>query len=297
MVDRTRTRPQPSFASGTGHFRELPSLPSVIARLVELDRASKGYSDEVEELVASDPSFAIHIVSAANSAASSPASPICTIGSALARVGSSAAVEMLISTGITRVFVPRDEWERSLWRHSIQVAIAAREITIRAGDTGLDANEAYLGGLLHDVGRLVMFQESSDLLHEVDDAPWDSPEGLLATEESVYGIDHAALGAVAAKGWGLPGRLVGVIEHHHDPSALLPGTVSRLAEVVRLADAAMFPSAMADHIGYAGAAIDTVEDNLMPLVSGWMRLDAVELHDLITETTLRADSIGSRLGV
>ena len=110
-----------------------------------------------------------------------------TLGAAVARIGSLHAANLVVALGISRVFIPRDDWERSLWRHALQVALAARALVAHAQPSGLAPDEAYLVELLHDVGRFVMFQEAPDQLRRVDEGDWDTPEALIGLREGRTG--------------------------------------------------------------------------------------------------------------
>lgn len=179
------------------HLDELPVLPMVLVRLLALDPDDEHLPDRVVSLIESEPNFSTRVLAAANSAASSPVAHITTLPNAIARIGTTGASNLVLTIGVTRVFVPRDDWEWSLWRHALQVALAAR-------------------ALLHDIGRFVMFQEAPDQLREIDEGTWDSPEQLVSLEREICGVDHAELGALACHVWGLPDEIVDVVRHHHD---------------------------------------------------------------------------------
>ncbi len=279
--------------------RELPVLPTVVGQLMVLDREAEGYFERVLELIESDPTFAARMMSAANAASSSPANPISSVRAALARLGSSGASSMILAVAVSRVFIPRDPWEKSLWRHALQVAGAARALTAYLDDgSEVSDDDAYTAGLLHDVGRLVMFGEAPETLREIDEGDWATPEALIDVERSICGVTHAELGAMACRQWGLPPSLTEVVRRHHEPqSDTKTGTVEALVATIRFADIAMFPSALPGTPGFADASLSEIEDVLLPKVPGGISVTAANLRRLIIETASDVDETCVALGL
>lgn len=278
---------------------ELPVLPTVVARLMTLDREDEGYFETVLGLIESDPTFAARMLSAANAASSAPSSPIGSVRAALARLGSSGASSMILAVAVSRVFIPRDPWEKSLWRHALQVAAAARALAGHSDDTiELSGDDAYTAGLLHDVGRLVMFGEAPDTLRAIDEGEWASPEALIEVERSICGLTHPELGAMACGNWGMPNQLTAAVLHHHEPDIdPLAGSVEAMVATIRFADLAMFPSAVVGSPGYADASRRTIEEELLPKVPQGILLTAESLHELIRTTTTEVEATCVALGV
>lgn len=278
---------------------ELPVLPTVVGQLMVLDREDDGYFDRVLELIESDPTFASRMLSAANAASSSPTSPVISVRAALSRLGSAAAANMILAVAVSRVFIPRDKWEKSLWRHAIQVGGAMRSLaTFADGDLDLDGDEAYTAGLLHDVGRLVMFDEAPETLRQVYEGDWDSPDALVEFELSICGISHCELGQMALERWGLPSVLGEVVLHHHEPNIdPRANRVGALAATTRFADLAMFPSALSGDAGYDAESLETIERELMPKLPSGISISPSELQEVIRTTIAESELTCIALGI
>lgn len=82
-------------------------------------------------------------------------------------------------------------------------------------DLDVDPGSAYLVGLLHDIGRFVMFEHATSDLQIVDESDWQSPEALLEAEKGVFGYAHSELGGLACKHWGLPDAITQAVRRHH----------------------------------------------------------------------------------
>ena len=278
---------------------QLPVLPTVVARLMMLDHDSDAYFDRVLELLESDPTFAARILAAANSAASGPRSPVTSVRTALTRLGSEVASNVVLTAAVSRVFVPSDDWERSLWRHAMQVASASRALCHPVGnDAAFGPDDAYAAGLLHDIGRFVMFQEAPDILREVDEDQWDTPEALIEAEVTIAGVTHGVLGELACAHWGLPTIIQQVALRHHEPDLdAAAGATEALIALIRFADLAMFPSAMPGAPGYGDASLELLESSLMPEVPDGVSLSMERLREVIVTTTQEVDVLCAALGI
>lgn len=278
---------------------ELPVLPTVVGQLMTLDRDADDYFDRLLTLIESDPTFAARMLSAANAASSSPSDPITSVRGALARLGASGASSMILALAISRVFIPRTPWEKSLWRHALQVAAAARAMA-QHGDPGveLSGDEAYTAGLLHDVGRLVMFGEAPELLQSIDEGNWESPQELIELELQICGLTHGQIGQMACDHWGLPKVLGLTVLHHHDPFRdATVGRVEALVSVIHFADLAMFPSAMPGTPGWADADVGDVEREFEDKIPQGISLSGTALHRIIRQTAEEVDVTCVALGI
>jgi HD-like signal output (HDOD) protein len=206
-----------------GRIRELPILPAVIISLLVLDPADPGYFDHVVAYVNGDPGFAARLLQYANSAAMAPPKPITTINSALIRVGARGAVELIVAHSAARIFLPRKEWERGLWVHATLVGWMMRSLSPLLAGERANPDAAYLFGLLHDIGRFVLYLEAPDDLRAVDETDWDSPEALVQAETEICGFTHAELGYLALRKWSLPDSLALAVRYHHTTPFPPPG--------------------------------------------------------------------------
>ena len=220
------------------HVDELPLLPQVLVRILQLSPSADDYFEQFEELARQDPSFAVRVVALANSAASAPMVPVASIRESLTRMGVSAVNGLVASLAVQRVFMPSDPTQVRLWRHAIQVAVAAQKIAAVARRLGVDPGHAYLAGLLHDIGRFVMLEHAAPDLLKVDESKWTSPEELVQADVDVYTYTHSELGYLACRRWGLPDEVCHVVQTHHDKldSVIEPGSVEATTFCVQIAD-------------------------------------------------------------
>ena len=281
-----------------GALASLPVLPQAVVTLMQLDPSSDGYFDEVLVLLEVEPNFATRVLKLANSAKYGNQEPVETLASAMARIGSTGAAELVVALAVTRVFVPRDDWERSLWRHAIQVAVAARELAQRTDDPSVSPETAYVCGLLHDIGRFVMLQEAPETLRRIDEGDWHDPQALVQLEQSICGLTHAELGARACERWKIPATIVQVIRDHHLPQEAEPrGSASKLRALVSTADLVMFPSAMPGTEDLEGANLMTLREIAKHRLPAFLHLSVPELRELLEDATRLSRNLASKLGL
>ncbi|MDJ0698686.1 MAG: HDOD domain-containing protein [Woeseiaceae bacterium] len=217
---------------------DLPMLPQVLVRILQLDPNADDYFEEFGKLTKEDPAFAVRVIALANSSASAPAVPIVSIRDALARMGIGAIRSFVASLAVQRVFLPTKPNEVSLWQHSVFTAFAAAQIAEVIPKLEVDPAEAYLIGLLHDIGRFVMFEHAAPCLLKVDESHWETPEQLIEADVEVYKFTHSELGHRACVRWRLPESIGDAIRLHHTPidGEIAPGSRNAMQFCLQVAD-------------------------------------------------------------
>ena len=282
------------------HIDNLPVLPLAIANLMALDPNDDDYFDDVVHILETEPNFAARVLTVANSATSAPTRPVTTLPGAVARIGSRSATNLVLAVSVTKVFVPRDPWERSLWRHGVQVAHAARLLAGHVTDDArINSEEVYTCALLHDVGRFVFFQEAPDKLRTIDEGDWDTPEALVEQELAVCGLTHPEVGAMACAKWGLPEVIEQTVRQHHKR---LPETISTATEkviaLVRLADFAMFPSTMPGTESLDESLdADEMAAFLESHQPAFLSLSGAQMKEILRQARIDADEACQLLGI
>jgi len=274
--DTTLIRMQSKIAlhSMEEKIKELPLLPQVLVRILQLDPKSEEYFEEFEFSAKEDPAFAVRIIALANSAASSPVAPISVIRDALARMGATTVASFVASLAVQRVFMPTEANQIRLWQHSISTAVGAQRISELVPGLMIEPGHAYLVGLLHDVGRFVMFEHAPKQLLEVDEHDWQTPDDLEVVDIEVFNFTHSELGYLACEHWGVPEAIADIIRHHHTP---LDGTIQPGS-----ADATTFCVQVADRL-----SVTLVDNPDLEELSNEQRQERVALHCLKTEEERR----------
>lgn len=204
---------------------EIPSIPLVLVRIIQTLDADKSSSKELEELILHDPALSARILRLANSAFYSFRARVKTISHAITLLGMNLVTSLAIGINIFDTFTKGAKGEaihiNQLWMHSCGVGVMVKEIWIRRGGSAKEGEFAFLCGLLHDLGKAVLFKTYPGHYSSIFAiAKSDTDPAISSYEVENYGVDHAAVGEMLAKQWGFPLELASVIRSHHDPLAL-----------------------------------------------------------------------------
>lgn len=201
----------------------LGSMPEVAARLDRMLEDENSSAWDIGRVIEQDPGLSAALLRLANSALYNVGGvPVTAADRAVTMVGAGRVRDLAYSVFAVSAFsgIPDDLVNmQSFWEHSLRSATAASAIASHAGLPHGDA--LFVAGLLHDIGKLVMYglrpDASHKVLERVRQAPGDSEVDL---EREAFGFDHAAVGAALADRWALPRALGAAIAHHHDCGGL-----------------------------------------------------------------------------
>lgn len=218
------------------HVGELPPIPQVAQRALQVIRNPQSNMAELAELLSLDEAMTSLVLRWSNSSYYGLRYPVATVQQAVVYLGHRTLHSLILAASVASILnraVPGYHLERGqLWRHSLGTAVGARTVAAQFG--AKLAEEAYHAGLLCDIGKLAMDM----LLRRMPEyEPDQSIQGFNELETEYFGFDHAQLGAEMACRWGLPAALVDAIANHHSPSEATDGRI--LADAVHLSDAAM----------------------------------------------------------
>jgi len=250
----------------------LPVFPAVAVRVLSTFRSSNSdvSPSRLEALACNDQVLAGEIIHAANSCIYGVSRTISRLGEAIVYVGFETARNLLIAAAMKPLFA--SVAMRELWRHSLDVAQLAHTLAVKSD--AADRDEAFLAGLVHDAGRLLLSllpREIAELHARVTEQGCPA----LMADLLVSGLDHAELSAMVLKKWKFPEHLVQAAGLHHKPELSgesLP-SILYLAEIL---------SGSKEDI-HAGTRIDAAMARL--------HLAAQDLVDLSDRTSPAIDAI------
>jgi putative nucleotidyltransferase with HDIG domain len=216
--------------------REISSLPEVTTRIVEVVEDPKSTAQDMHEIVRHDPALAAKVLKVVNSAFYGLPSQIASLDRAIVMLGLSAVKNIALAASLSRLFRPGSISarfaSRDLWTHCVAVGVCTR---LLAQASFGHVEEAFVAGLVHDMGLLVEFQLFPEKLKAVAERCEAQPQDFRASERELIGGDHQAFGAALASKWKFPPGLRCAISRHHDPENLKP-ELRRTVTAVRLAD-------------------------------------------------------------
>ncbi len=226
----------PSLVERLDAIEDLPTIPHTMqAVLSSLDSVSSS-ADKLEEIIKEDPVLTAKVLKIANSAAYGAGTEISSLSRAIVVVGFDEVRNIVIGLSLSGIFCDDlgfDEFDAvEIWLHSIGVATCAKMIAQEVD--GLDPDEMFTVGMLHDLGRILFCLYFPDELRDILGTV--NSDGISLTEaEEKYGLAHSEIGAYLAYRWKLGAFMVNVIRFHHHPHKA--GDHAKAAAAINLADA------------------------------------------------------------
>ena len=216
--------------AAAGGQLQLPSVPRVVRRLISQLRDPAASVVELVDELEQEPQLAARTLRIANSPYYCGRRSLASLRDAVAIIGMNTLRTLVISGGLEAVFVAVPGVNlRQFWLDATITAKAARNLARLAGG---DAEAAFLAGLLHNVGHLILCQAFADTLpRALAGARSARGRELAAVEREACGMDHAQVGAAWLDELGFPASILDAVAHHLD-SDVAPGT---LAPVLALA--------------------------------------------------------------
>ena len=259
----------------------LPAMPQILIKLIEHLQADDLGMPELAALVATDAGMTTKILGVANSSAYHRSGRSIGLEQSLVALGTDMIKMLVISESVFQTFnnFPHSGSTdlRSFWKHSLTAAVIARDLAKRMDYAHLE--EAYLAGLLHNVGRLALLaaapQEYAFNFTARDD------EELCAVEQRTLQITHSEAGAWLIERWQLDSFLADSVLYHHEPSSRLEGSPP-LIRIVRLAHL------MATHDAQDDAVIGSM---------GLCGLDADAIDPIMASAQRQVDRSAAHLGI
>ncbi len=198
---------------------KLPSFPQVAAKLMEISKDKAASLKDLSKIVETDPGISVRVLEIVNSAMYGLKRKITALSEAVVFLGLDEIKKLSIGMTIfEKVFKSGNtkQFDRLLfWRHSLCVAVLSMEIAKEIGYP--DPEEAYIAGLLHDVGKIFLDLQGKVNYGEFIEALSKSSDLVIERERSVIGLGHDDIGAFFASLWKLPQKLVLAIKYHHQP--------------------------------------------------------------------------------
>lgn len=198
---------------------KVAALPAVAIKFSEAVQNPLTSNNDLEKIISEDSALASKVLMIANSALFNFPSKIDTIAKAITIIGQKQLSEIILSCSVVEMFkgIPQDVIDMDLfWRHSIAVATASRLLASARHEQNVE--RFFTAGLLHDIGKLIIFVEAPKYALEVVNKCKESSKLMHKVEKEVLGFDHAKLGAMLLKKWKLPDSVISAVYYHHMPS-------------------------------------------------------------------------------
>ncbi|MDC1067527.1 HDOD domain-containing protein [Candidatus Kapabacteria bacterium] len=208
------------------NITDLPVVPAHLGQILKSLDNPNIRAKKLAEQIETDQSLTTKILKAANSPYYGSAGRISTIELAIVIMGLNTIKEIIIGMVVRKFFnkVPSYLFDVKLfWNYSIYCGSASRLIARKIGFK--KAGEAFVAGLMHDLGILIIIQYFSHEFSEINSLVQSGKYTMRKAEQLVIGADHCELGSWLANKWSLPAPLVNSIKYHHSKPSDLPDDI------------------------------------------------------------------------
>ncbi|MBU8869292.1 MAG: HDOD domain-containing protein [Gemmatimonadales bacterium] len=236
-ADKTAVPDQtPTAEALVAGVKELPPMPHVISRVLELLADVNSQASDMVEVLSRDPVLVARLIRVSNSVLYGRGQETTSLGQAVVRLGGKTLRSLVMAASMKTLF-PMDQtnvgiWGQSLWQHSIECGLAARRVAQLAGYS--DPEEAFVAGVLHDIGKVVILLNKPDEFRLILKRQALEKESFGSAERAILGFDHTDVGELLLNKWQMPGNLRACVKHHHDPAGADSDT--QLANIVAAAN-------------------------------------------------------------
>lgn len=205
----------PDLAAAIASTKTLPPAPQVYEELTSEIAKEEPSLAAVSAIVATDPALTAKILQLVNSAFFALRREVTSIDQAVALLGMKTVAGLTLTVGLFDTKQPEPAVAALLnetRERSLAAAAVAKSIAIAEGGTPADGDAAFLAGILHDCGKLVVALNWPQAFVQIESAGTS-----LHAERAGYGLDHCKAGAYLLGVWGLPDEIVEAVAYHHQP--------------------------------------------------------------------------------
>lgn len=211
----TRTSPDKRFAF-LDAIRELPSLPQVIVGISRVAADPGAGAQQLADVILKDQALTMKVLRISNSAQYAVCSQrITTVSRAVVMLGFESVRALALGLGVFNLLSSLEKGgylHENFWKDSMAVAVTCQEL---AGLVDIrTVEEAFVAGLLHDVGKLILSEHDVEKARQVYGSGLEGTE-LLRAETAAFGVDHAEVAGELARRWELPPVLQKALQNHH----------------------------------------------------------------------------------
>ncbi|WP_031435106.1 HDOD domain-containing protein [Methylomarinum vadi] len=197
----------------------ITSLPTIYLKLVETANNPASSNQDFVTIISEDVGLSVRLLKLVNSAFFGYPSKIDSLNRAVTVVGIKQLQDLALATSIFEMFqnIPNAYVSmESFWKHSIACGVVARILANYRRDFNIE--RAFVSGLLHDIGSLIMFMLMPEEINTVFATARSQQQLVYRTEKQILGFTHAHVGSQLLKRWKLPEQIIYAVNYHHTPN-------------------------------------------------------------------------------
>ncbi len=219
------------------NLKNLPTLPQILLKVIKFCNDHGKDFKELSQILEKDPSLTVKILRMVNSPYYGLRVGVKNILQAVTILGSNAIRNIAICTSVQGVFDHPLETSdfnlKAFWWHSLKCAVLAR--LIAENHSQVEPDEAFLSGLLHDIGRLVLWTNFGQQYSQILNTYRHNPQQCLEAEADLV-ADHCKIGEWLLKNWNFQPFMADAVLYHHESKDRI-STALPLVQIVHMANA------------------------------------------------------------
>ena len=211
---------------------EIPPFDQVAHELIKMMGSDLTSAVDLDRVITNDQGLTVRVLKLANSSSYGKSREISSIKDAVVLLGYTTLSNIVLSITVSDIMKSTDlpGFGATTWQHSVDCAAAAKALARITGT--VDPEMAFVTGLIHDVGHLIMACAAPVEMAEILES---NPVDPLATERKYLGINHAQVGGRLLNQWNLPPEICEAVRFHHTPNRKYSRT-NPLVNLIALAD-------------------------------------------------------------
>jgi putative nucleotidyltransferase with HDIG domain len=218
-------------------LKNLQTQPAVVAKITQMMQNPVTNADELGKAIMADQVLTSTILKLVNSAFYGFPGKIGSISHAIVLLGFATVKNIVITASVLEMFKTSADSERfnaqELWKHSLACGITAQCLAQMTGHG--QKEECFVAGLLHDIGKVALFQLAPDDFMRVIECAEKTKSLFYDSEHKLISINHQEIGGILMEQWRLPPRIQKAVALHHSPQNVSGGD-AQLAAIVHCAD-------------------------------------------------------------
>jgi putative nucleotidyltransferase with HDIG domain len=192
---------------------ELPALPFVASKVLDMIQDPDLNVRQLCRVLSDDAALAARILTVSRSAHYAQRNLPTSLLGAVQVLGFRTLRNVVITIATQGLFLSNNKISEKLWSHSLAVALASRILSARVGHS--DTEQAFLAGLLHDVGEMILLHGDPKGFEQLGHEVQQTQCAMIDKEQEVYGFDHTLIGLTLLDSWNIDSAIGQAVLHHH----------------------------------------------------------------------------------
>lgn len=221
------------------YILKMPSLSTTVTKVMEICNKPDASPNDLNRVISLDPVLTGLVLKLINSAYYALPNQVTSLARAIIMLGINTVKNLALSTAILQTVGGKPSFKAlsmdEFWTHSITVGVTGKSLSAMKGVPGMQREEFFVSGLLHDLGKIPLSNCFPEEYVRVMETAGPEKNRLYKAEEMILGMDHSMVGGMIAEKWELGSALRDALLHHHHPNQAAEEN-EMLVSVISLAD-------------------------------------------------------------